>query len=66
MHDLVVKVGEAITLPSRSIAVVKLMAVNGRLARVSITDPDSNVSRQVESLGKILEQRVPAGLGEAT
>lgn len=66
MREVVVKVGETITLPSRSNSVIKLMAVNGRWARVSITDPDSNLSHQAESEGKLLEQRVAAGLGERT
>ena len=66
MREVVVKVGETITLPSGSIVAVKLMAVNGRWARVSITAPDSNVSHEAESEGNFLEQRVLAGLGETT
>lgn len=66
MREVVVKVGETITLPSGSIVAIKLTAVNGRWARVSITDPDSNVNRQAESQGTFLEQRVAAGLGETT
>ncbi len=60
MREVVVKVGETITLPSGSNVAVKLMAVNGPLARLSITEPDSNVSRQTESLAKFLEKRVAA------
>lgn len=66
MHEVVVKVGDTITFPSQSVVALKLMAVNGRLARVLITDPDAKVSREADPQGKILKQQVAAGVGGTT
>lgn len=66
MREVVVKAGETINFPSGSIVSVKLIAVKGGLARVSITAQDSAEIRQAESEGMFRERRVAASLGERT
>lgn len=66
MHDLIVKVGDAIPLSSGSSFVVKLIATNGQTARLRIDVPNSSADHTVKKLRNNQGHPLSVAVGETT